>query len=42
MGVSKLKELLSTYDNAYYNNDESLISDAEYDALSKVLRRVWA
>ena len=33
MGVSKLKELLSTYDNAYYNNDESLISDAEYDAL---------
>lgn len=33
MDIKILKDLLDKYDNAYYNNDESLISDAEYDTL---------
>lgn len=33
MSQEELKQLLQTYDDAYYNNDKSLISDYEYDAL---------
>ena len=33
MNQEELKALLQTYDDAYYNNDKSLISDYEYDAL---------
>jgi DNA ligase (NAD+) len=33
MNQEELKTLLQTYDDAYYNNDTSLISDYEYDAL---------
>ena len=31
--MNKLEELIKKYDNAYYNEDDSEISDAEYDAL---------
>lgn len=35
MKKEDLKALLNTYDNAYYNNDTSLITDYEYDALKQ-------
>ena len=35
MSIEELKELLDQYDHAYYNLDESLISDVEYDALKE-------
>lgn len=35
--IQKLEELIKRYDNAYYNQDESLVSDAEYDALKAKL-----
>ena len=31
--VHELVKQLNTYRNAYYNNDESLVSDKEYDQL---------
>ena len=31
--VHELVKQLNTYRNAYYNNDESLVSDKEYDKL---------
>lgn len=33
MDIKELKELLDTYDNAYYNEDDPIVDDAEYDAL---------
>jgi len=33
--MNNLKELLDYYDNLYYNQDQSEISDAEYDALKQ-------
>lgn len=35
--IKELVELLNKYSNAYYNNDESLISDFEYDSLYREL-----
>lgn len=33
--IKKLKELIDKCDQAYYNTDEELVSDTEYDALKK-------
>lgn len=33
MNANEIKKLLNYYDNQYYNNDTSEITDAEYDAL---------
>ena len=35
MNANELKDLLAYYDDLYYNQDISEISDAEYDALKK-------
>ena len=36
--AAQLRELIQHYKNAYYNQDQSLVSDAEYDALEAELR----
>ena len=36
--ISKKAEDLDLYDEAYYNNSESLISDADYDRLKKTFK----
>ena len=40
MGAKELKALLKKYDEAYYQKDEPLVSDAEYDALKKKLEEL--
>lgn len=37
--VGNLGELLELYDEYYYNKDESIISDAEYDRIKKIYLR---
>ena len=36
--AAQLRELIQHYKDAYYNQDQSLVSDAEYDALEAELR----
>ena len=38
--VEELQELIARYRDAYYNQDQTLISDAEYDALERELRQL--
>lgn len=39
--IKKLEELINKYANAYYNNNESLISDFEYDKLVEELNELY-
>ena len=39
--INKLEELINKYANAYYNNNESLISDFEYDKLVEELNELY-
>jgi DNA ligase (NAD+) len=38
--VTELRELIARYREAYYNQDVTLVSDAEYDALERELREL--
>lgn len=38
--IEELKQLIERYNKAYYEEDESLVSDAEFDALMSELRRL--
>lgn len=40
--AAQLRELIQRYKDAYYNQDQSLVSDAEYDALEAELRDLEA
>ena len=40
--LQELKELISKYRIAYYEQDETLVSDAEYDALERELKALEA
>jgi DNA ligase (NAD+) len=40
--VAQLRELIARYREAYYNQDLTLVSDAEYDALERELRELEA
>ncbi len=40
--IKDLREQLETYNEAYYNNDQPLVSDFEYDALMRRLRDLEA
>ena len=39
--INKLEELINKYADAYYNNNESLISDFEYDKLVEELNELY-
>ena len=39
--MNKLEKDLEKYANAYYNNNESLISDFEYDKLNEELQNLY-
>lgn len=39
--IEKLEELINKYADAYYNNNESLISDFEYDKLNEELNELY-
>lgn len=39
--IEKLEELINKYADAYYNNNESLISDFEYDKLNEELTELY-
>lgn len=39
--ITKLEELINKYADAYYNNNESLISDFEYDKLVEELNELY-
>ena len=39
--IKKLEELINKYADAYYNNNESLISDFEYDKLNEELNELY-
>lgn len=39
--INKLEELINKYADAYYNNNESLISDFEYDKLNEELNELY-
>ena len=39
--IKKLEELINKYADAYYNNNESLISDFEYDKLVEELNELY-
>ena len=38
--AAQLRELIQRYKDAYYNKDQSLVSDSEYDALEAELREI--
>ena len=38
--IAQLRELIARYREAYYNQDVTLVSDAEYDALERELREL--
>jgi DNA ligase (NAD+) len=40
--IAQLRELIARYREAYYNQDVTLVSDAEYDALERELRELEA
>lgn len=40
--IEKLRTEIASYRDAYYNQDQTLISDAEYDALERELRELEA